>query len=301
MPVHIEEHVWIAVERRLPSGGLVSWLPETGVQLPVPAVLEYIPYRKRDGTRARDDPMHGYFAQNGLAMAAVRVDMRQLRRVRWSVSRTSISQARSLDRCPRGDRVDCRASPGAQARWARAGLVVGGFNALQIAARRPPALKAIITTFLDRQSLHRRHPLHGRLPCSTTICGGAASCSPTRAARSIPEIVGPECVWTLARTARYAAAFLPGALAISPALRRLTGSTDRSARITTRSNARCSRSAAGRMATRTRVPRLLAGLKVPRLGISRTMGGISIRMTACPAPRRSVIFQEAVRWWDRWL
>jgi len=72
-PLHIEEHVWITLSDGCRLGARL-WLPETAVQLPVPAVLEYIPYRKRDGTRARDDPMHGYFAQNGYA--AVRVDMR---------------------------------------------------------------------------------------------------------------------------------------------------------------------------------------------------------------------------------
>jgi putative CocE/NonD family hydrolase len=40
----------------------------------VPAILEYIPYRKRDFTRARDEPMHHYFAGHGYA--AVRVDLR---------------------------------------------------------------------------------------------------------------------------------------------------------------------------------------------------------------------------------
>ncbi len=40
----------------------------------MPAILEYIPYRKRDGTRGRDEPMHGFFAEQGYA--AIRVDMR---------------------------------------------------------------------------------------------------------------------------------------------------------------------------------------------------------------------------------
>ncbi len=50
------------------------WLPDSAEQQPVPAILEYIPYRKRDGTRTRDEPMHGYFAGHGYAV--VRVDMR---------------------------------------------------------------------------------------------------------------------------------------------------------------------------------------------------------------------------------
>src|SRR6266705_2443080 len=41
---------------------------------PVPAILEYLPYRKRDGTVERDQLTHPYFAGHGYA--AVRVDMR---------------------------------------------------------------------------------------------------------------------------------------------------------------------------------------------------------------------------------
>src|ERR1700745_1798624 len=50
------------------------WLPEDAEQKPVPAVLEYLPYRKRDGTIVRDQLTHPYFAGHGYA--AVRVDMR---------------------------------------------------------------------------------------------------------------------------------------------------------------------------------------------------------------------------------
>ncbi len=34
------------------------WMPEGAGKAPVPAVLEYIPYRKRDGTAVRDAMMH---------------------------------------------------------------------------------------------------------------------------------------------------------------------------------------------------------------------------------------------------
>src|SRR5258706_16202742 len=48
------------------------WLPET--DQPVPAILEYLPYRKGDGTAIDDAARHGYFAGHGFA--AVRVDIR---------------------------------------------------------------------------------------------------------------------------------------------------------------------------------------------------------------------------------
>src|SRR5919204_2488262 len=50
------------------------WLPADAEASPVPAILEYIPYRKRDFTRARDEAMHHWFAGHGYA--AVRVDVR---------------------------------------------------------------------------------------------------------------------------------------------------------------------------------------------------------------------------------
>ena len=50
------------------------WLPVDAAENPVPAILEYIPYCTRDGTAARDEAMHPYFAGHGYA--AVRVDIR---------------------------------------------------------------------------------------------------------------------------------------------------------------------------------------------------------------------------------
>src|SRR6266581_6849288 len=50
------------------------WLPVDAERDPVPAILEYLPYRKRDGTVERDQLTHPYFAGHGYA--AVRVDMR---------------------------------------------------------------------------------------------------------------------------------------------------------------------------------------------------------------------------------
>ncbi len=64
------EHCWVP----MPDGVRLSarlWLP---AQAPAPAIVEYIPYRKRDMVRARDERNHPVFAANGYA--CVRVDMR---------------------------------------------------------------------------------------------------------------------------------------------------------------------------------------------------------------------------------
>src|SRR6185312_16475574 len=50
------------------------WLPVDAEKNRVPAILEYLPYRKRDGTAERDQLTHPYFAGHGYA--CVRVDMR---------------------------------------------------------------------------------------------------------------------------------------------------------------------------------------------------------------------------------
>ncbi|MCB2136549.1 MAG: CocE/NonD family hydrolase [Rhodobacteraceae bacterium] len=65
------EHVWIP----MPDGSRLAariWWPEGPG--PFPAILEYIPYRKRDMVRARDERNHPYFAAHGYV--CLRVDMR---------------------------------------------------------------------------------------------------------------------------------------------------------------------------------------------------------------------------------
>lgn len=106
----------------------------------VPAILEYIPYRKRDGTLARDEQMHPYFAGHGYA--AVRVDMRG----------NGDSQGLMADEYTEQELQDacdviawlaaqdwCNGSVGMMGKsW-------GGFNCLQTAFLQPPALKAVVT------------------------------------------------------------------------------------------------------------------------------------------------------------
>ena len=107
---------------------------------PIPAVLEYLPYRRNDGTVRRDMIRHPYLAAHGLA--AVRVDMRG----------SGDSDGILYDEYLPQEQIDaCEVIAWlAQQPWCNGnvgmfGISWGGFNALQVAARRPPALKAIIT------------------------------------------------------------------------------------------------------------------------------------------------------------
>ena len=72
-PIRVVDTTWIP----LPDGCRLAariWLPEDAEDDPVPAVLEYIPYRRSDYLAVRDSLRHPYFA--GYGYAAVRVDMR---------------------------------------------------------------------------------------------------------------------------------------------------------------------------------------------------------------------------------
>lgn len=116
------------------------WLPADAEDRPVPAILEYIPYRRRDFTRARDESMHPFFARNGYA--AVRVDLRGSGDSGGVLTDEYLQ--RELD-----DGVAVIDWIAAQCwcngRVGMMGISWGGFNALQIAAMQPPPLKAIVT------------------------------------------------------------------------------------------------------------------------------------------------------------
>ena len=116
------------------------WLPVKAESEPMPAVLEYIPYRKRDLSRDRDDNNQAYMAGHGYVCA--RVDMRGSGDSDGVITDEYTSQEQQ-------DAVDIiawlAAQPWCDGNVGMMGISWGGFNSLQVAAERPPALKAIIT------------------------------------------------------------------------------------------------------------------------------------------------------------
>jgi len=133
------ELVWIPLTdgRRL-AARIV--LPKTAGKKPVPAILEYIPYRRRDGTRARDEGTMSWFAGNGYAYA--RVD----------ISGSGDSQGLIEDEYVKREQDDAieiiawlSQQPWCSGSVGMIGISWGGFNGLQVAARQPPALKAVIS------------------------------------------------------------------------------------------------------------------------------------------------------------
>jgi putative CocE/NonD family hydrolase len=125
----------------MPDGVRLSarlWRPVTDD--PVPLILEFLPYRKRDGTIARDEMMHPWLAGHGYA--CLRVDMRG----------NGDSEGLLFDEYTPQELQDACDT----IRWARAqdwctgrvgmqGISWGGFNCLQVAALQPEGLDAVIS------------------------------------------------------------------------------------------------------------------------------------------------------------
>lgn len=140
-PFRVLEHVLIAMADGVRLSARL-WLPEA---TPAPAVLEYIPYRKHDGTRAHDDAWGAVLAGRGIAYA--RVDVRGT-----GDSEGVITDELSPEEIQDG--VAIIAWLAAQS-WCTGavgmrGLSWGGINTLQVASMRPPALKAIMPRRLLR-------------------------------------------------------------------------------------------------------------------------------------------------------
>ena len=131
------------VEVPMPDGCRLAariWMPEGAEAAPVPAVLEYIPYRKNDLTARRDATMQSYLAGHGYAV--IRLDLRG----------AGDSEGLMLDEyLPQElqDGADAIAwiadQPWCDGNVGMIGISWGGFNGLQVAALQPPALKSVVT------------------------------------------------------------------------------------------------------------------------------------------------------------
>jgi len=136
-PIKVLETVWIP----LPDGTRLAarlWLPLEAEEGPVPCILEYIPYRRRDRTRMRDESMHPHFARAGYA--SIRVDIRG-----YGDSDGLAEDEYSHDEIQDGHDVIAwiAAQDWCDGNVGMFGKSWGAYNAFQVAATRPPALKAI--------------------------------------------------------------------------------------------------------------------------------------------------------------
>jgi putative CocE/NonD family hydrolase len=117
---------------------------------PVPALLEYLPYRKDDAMLTRDYELYAYMTSHGYAGA--RVDIRGTGASSGDLPEGEYTETEQRDA---EDVIAWLAEQpwctGAIGMW---GISWGGFNAIQVALRRPPALKAIIAVDASDDLFH---------------------------------------------------------------------------------------------------------------------------------------------------
>ncbi|CBV43793.1 CocE/NonD family hydrolase [Halomonas elongata] len=285
-----EEETWIPMADGTRLAARI-WRPVDAEQHPVPAILEYLPYRKRDLTAARDVQTHPYWAGHGYA--GVRVDIRG----------TGESDGVLTDEYLPEELADgvaiiewLAAQPWCSGEVGMVGISWGGFNGLQIAALGPPQLKAVISLCStdDRYADDIHHMggclLGDNLSWASTMFDGNA-CPPD------PMLVGDRWrdMW----------------------LERLEGSGLWLAKWLAhqRRDDYWKHGSVGEDFTAIRCPvyaisgwadgycnavfRLLAGLEVPRKGL---IGPWAHKYPHLGVPGPAIGFlQESLRWWDQWL
>ncbi len=135
--IDVIETEWIT----MPDGARLAariWLPPNALTSPGPAILEYIPYRRRDHTRIRDEDAHPHLAKAGYA--CLRVDMRGAGDSDGLMEDEYTQQEIQ-------DGADVVAwiadQPWCDGNVGMFGKSWGAFTCFQVAALKPPALKAI--------------------------------------------------------------------------------------------------------------------------------------------------------------
>lgn len=268
------------------------WRPEDAQQRPVPAILEYLPYRKDDVTAAADALVHPYFAARGYA--AVRVDIRG----------SGDSDGVLSDEYSRQEGDDAleviawlARQPWCTGAVGMMGISWSGFNSLQVAARRPPALRAIITTCSSDDRYDNDVHYYGGLPLGYYLMPWSSVMLAFNARPPDPAIVGERWreMWLerLHNNPHLIEAWLAhqhrdeywrgGSIcedygAIECAVLAVGGWAD---------------------AYVDAILRMLERLRCPRRAIVGPWGH-QFPMEGAPGPAIGFL-QEAVRWWDHWL
>ncbi|MFG2806218.1 CocE/NonD family hydrolase [Streptomyces massasporeus] len=285
-----EEHVTIPMSDGVRLSAHI-WRPTSSDQEPVPAVLEYIPYRKRDLTAVRDSIHHPYLAGHGYA--CVRVDLRG----------TGDSEGVLRDEYLEREQADAEEvlawlaeQPWCDGGTGMMGISWGAFAALQVAARRPPSLKAIaIASFTDDRHADDMHYMGGALLSDNLAEAGTmfayGTCPPD------PAVVGERWreMWheRLENTEPWVLEWLRH--------QRRDDYWRHASVCEDYTSVRCPVLASSGWADgySNAVTRLLGNLDVPRKGL---IGPWSHKFPHLGEPGPAIGYlQELVRWWDHWL
>jgi uncharacterized protein len=290
-PLREAEDTWIPLSDGCRLSARV-WRPEDSDDDPVPALFEYLPYRKDDATAVRDSVRHPYFAGHGYA--SVRVDMR------GSGASDGILEDEYLPQ-EQQDGVGVIAWLAAQP-WCTGdvgmlGLSWGGFNALQVAALRPPELKAIVTLCsTDDRYADDVHYMGGCV-LADFMLPWAASMLVLNARPPDPVLAGErwreQWLDRMERTPPFIETWL--------AHQRRDSYWQQGSVCEDYASIACPVYAVGGWADayRNTVLRLLAGLPGPRKGLIGPWAHLFPEQ-GIPGPAIGFL-QECLRWWDRWL
>lgn len=288
--INITDNQWITMSDGTKLAAKI-WMPKNADKVPVPAVLEYIPYRKRDLTAVNDHKMHSYYASNGYA--GIRVDLRG---------------SGDSDGILRDEYLQQELNDGVEViKWianqswcdgnvGMIGISWGGFNGLQIAALQPPELKAVITVAsTDDRYADDVHYMGGCLLSDNlswaSVMLAHTSCPPD------PEIVGERwrSMWfdRLEGSGLWLKNWLEH--------QRRDDYWKHGSICEDYSAVKCPVMAVSGWADgySNTVFRLLENLDVPRKGIVGAYGHKYPHMGG-PGPAMDFL-KEAVRWWDQWL
>jgi uncharacterized protein len=289
-PIRTLENVWIPLSdgQRL---AMRLWLPLSADQTPVPVILEYLPYRKRDVMRHRDQAWGESFAPYGFAFA--RVDIRGTGESDGVLLGEYLQQEQD-------DAVEVIAwlarQPWCNGAVGMRGISWSGFNSLQVAATAPPALKAIITQCAtDNRYTDDSHYVGGALTFDDLEW--AAQFKNVLAASPDPALVGER--WREMWMQRLKAS--PPVATQWLSHQRYDAFWQHGSIATDYSRIKCPVYAVDGQIDcyRDFVPRLLANLTVPRKGLVGTWGH-RFPQDADPGPGLNWVLEE-VRWWTQWL
>jgi uncharacterized protein len=285
------ENTWIPMSDGTRLAARI-WVPEDAVARPVPAIFNYCPYYARVFTRPGDDARFPYYASRGYA--CVRVDIRG----------SGNSEGRPQDEYVRQEQDDAleiiswiAKQPWCTGAIGMEGKSWSGFSSLQVAARQPPQLKAIISHCAsDDRYLDDAH-YKGGCVIADMLNWGTLLLAVQGQAQD-PQVVGRE---------RWRERWLERLNAVELNVSRWMDHPDRDdfwkhgSVSEDYSQITCPVYAIGGWvdAYKNGVFRLLAGLKAPRKGLVGPWTHVYPH-EGVPGPAIGYL-DEALRWWDHWL